>query len=91
MKKAIGKKLLPSEEFDILLVETEGILNRRLICQVTDDWNEVLRPIDFLVPHTKMEDLDLAEEEEYLPPGTKNVARDVQRRFARTEDRLNQL
>ncbi|VDK17639.1 unnamed protein product [Anisakis simplex] len=68
MKKAIGRRLLDEEELRTLVTDAEGIINSRPITQVADDSNEVLRPIDFLIPQIQINVLSDEEdtEEEYL-------------------------
>ena len=48
-RETVAKKLLTAEELLTITIEIESILNSR-ITPVNDDTNDVLRPIDFLLP-----------------------------------------
>ncbi|VDK18233.1 unnamed protein product [Anisakis simplex] len=52
--KCQGRMQNMEEELRTLVADAEGIINSRPITQVADDSNEVLRPIDFLVPQVQM-------------------------------------
>jgi len=91
MKKAIGKRLLHENEWETLVIKTEGLLNNRPICQVSDDTNAVLRPIDFLSPKVGLEGgVNLPDKDEYLPR-VNNTRQQVQSYFSKTETCLNAL
>ena len=47
LKKAMGKAVPTDFEFENLVVRVESILNTRPLLQLSDDSNEVLRPVRF--------------------------------------------
>lgn len=70
-RKAVGKRLLPLDDFHTLICEIESIVNNRPLIYLGDDIDsiEILRPIDFLLPEKS---IDLhnnykEKEEEYFP------------------------
>uniref|UniRef100_A0A914DSB9 Integrase catalytic domain-containing protein n=1 Tax=Acrobeloides nanus TaxID=290746 RepID=A0A914DSB9_9BILA len=53
LRHSIGHRRLKVQDFDTLLLEAEAIVNSRPLTQMHDDLlsTEVVRPIDFLIPH----------------------------------------
>jgi len=54
LRKSIGKKYVNFDSFITLLTEVESIINSRPLTYISDDNDKItiLRPIDFLLPHT---------------------------------------
>lgn len=92
LRKAIGKRLLTSCEMTDLVIEIEGMMNSRPIVQLNDETNEVLRPIDFLVPHISMPQPEEVQcDDEYLPQKPTKAVQEMRLRFKKTTECLDKL
>ena len=91
-RKAIGRRLLTEGEFDSLLVQVEGILNKRPLTPIDDDTSDVIRPIDFINPRIKMSNpIDIPAQDEYLGQNGNRTVEKIRKYFQKTEECLNEF
>ncbi|MCP4457065.1 MAG: DDE-type integrase/transposase/recombinase, partial [Cytophagales bacterium] len=72
LKKSIGRKMLTMDELQTFLCEAEAVVNSRPLTYISEDIDspEILRPIDFLIPHGQVGAPQLEEDgddPEYIP------------------------
>lgn len=82
-KRCIGRRILDFESFTVLCCETETVLNSRPLTTISSDSldisNQVLRPIDFLIPLGSVSTPSLwigdpeSDDEEWLPAQANSV------------------
>lgn len=69
-RKTIGRKLIDIDTFQTLLCEIEAVTNSRPLTYIYDDIdsNQILRPIDFLLPNQNICIPPILEENQYKDP-----------------------